>query len=122
MKAMVCTFALVAIAGESKFKVIKMIISAVILNIEDLSDEAVVYAKKINGRFESCSEVVLLELPEEDLDLSTKDISKKYCPGFEYFLEGFIVKEMVQDMRVVPDYKTVEQQVKRVIYYAEFDA
>jgi hypothetical protein len=99
-----------------------MTIKDVISNINELSEEAVIYAKKINGRFESSSEVVLLELTEEERELLTKDISEKYCPGFDYFLEGFMVKEMVQDIRIVPEYNSVDQQVKRIIYYAEFDA
>lgn len=99
-----------------------MTIKDIISNINELREEAVIYAKKINGRFESSSEVVLLELTEEERELLTKDISEKYCPGFDYFLEGFMVKEMVQDIRIVPEYNSVDQQVKRIIYYAEFDA
>ena len=99
-----------------------MTIKDVISNIKELSEEVVIYAKRIDGRFQSSSEVVLLELSEEELELLTKNISEKYCPGFDYFLEGFMVKEMVQDMQLVPEYSTVDQQVKRIIYYAEFDA
>ena len=99
-----------------------MTIKDVISNFNELNEEVVIYAKKIDGKFESSSEVVLLELSEEERGLLTKDISKKYCPGFDYFLEGFMVKEMVQEMRIVPEYHTVDQQVKRIIYYAEFDA
>ena len=93
-----------------------------ISNIEDLSDEAVIYAKKIEGKFQGSSEVVLLEIPEEDFDLPTKDISEKYCPGFDYFLEISIIKEVLEDMSVLPGHKSLEQQVERVIHYAEFDA
>ena len=99
-----------------------MTIKDVISNINELSEEAVIYAKRIDGKFESSSEVILLELSEEELELLTKDISEKYCPEFDYFLEGFMVKEMVQDIRIVPEYSTVDQQVKRIIHYAEFDA
>lgn len=99
-----------------------MTIKDVISTIDELGEWVVIYAKKIDGRFESSSEVVLLELTEAELELLTKDISEKYCPGFDYFLEGFMVREMVQDMRMVPEYNTVDQQVKRIIYYAEFDA
>jgi hypothetical protein len=42
----------------------KMTIKDLILNINELSEEIVIYAKKIDGRFESSSEVVL---PEEEL-------------------------------------------------------
>jgi hypothetical protein len=99
-----------------------MTIQDIISNIDELSEEAVIYAKKINGRFESYSEAIVLELPEEALELLTKDVSEKYCPGFDYFLEGYMVKEMVEEIRVVPEYQKVDRQVKRGIYYAEFDA
>ena len=99
-----------------------MTIRDIIANIDALSEEVVIYARKVDGRFEDSSEIVLLELPDEDLELLTKDVSEKYCPGFDYFLEGFMIKEMVEEIRAVPEYQTVDQQVKRVIYYAEFDA
>ncbi|HEU4901858.1 MAG TPA: hypothetical protein VFT06_03675 [Flavisolibacter sp.] len=99
-----------------------MTIRDIISNTDALSEEVVIYARKVDGRFEDSSEIVLLELPDEDLELLTKDVSEKYCPGFDYFLEGFIIKEMVEEIRTVPEYQTVDQQVKRVIYYAEFDA
>jgi hypothetical protein len=99
-----------------------MTIQDVILNIDELSEDAVIYAKKVDEKFQSDSEVALLEMSDEDLALPTKEVSEKYCPGFDYFLEVFLVKEMVQEMQLDPQFKTVEQQVKRIIYYAEFDA
>jgi hypothetical protein len=99
-----------------------MTIQDVISDIDELNEDVVIYARRISGKFESTSEVVLLALSEEELEWPIKNIVEKYCPGFDYFLEGFIVKEMAQDMRTVPEYKTVDAQVKRIIYYAEFDA
>ena len=99
-----------------------MTIQDVISNIDELNEDAVIYAKKVDSKFHSHSEVVLLELSEEDLELPTKEVAEKHCPGYDYFLEGFMVKEMVQDMRLVPEYETLEKQVDRIIYYAEFDA
>ncbi|GAO44737.1 hypothetical protein [Flavihumibacter petaseus] len=99
-----------------------MTIQEVISNIVELSEDAVIYAKKVDAKFHPLSEVVLLELSDEDLELPTKKVAEKHCPGYDYFLEGFIVKEMVQDMRLVPEYESVEKQVNRIIYYAEFDA
>ena len=99
-----------------------MTIRDIISSVHNLDEEVVIYAKRVNGRFEGSSEAVLLELPDEDLELPTKDVSEKYCPGFDYFLEGDIVKEMVEDIRTFPEYQSVDQQVQRLIYYAEFDA
>ena len=99
-----------------------MSIHDLISNVDGLNDETVVYAKKINGKFRIDSEVVLLELSDEELELLTREVSARYCPGFDYFLEGYMIKEMVEEIRISPEFRTVEQQVQRVIYYAEFDA
>lgn len=99
-----------------------MTIQDAILNIDELTGETVIYAKKINGKFESYSEALLLEISDEDLELPTKEVSEKYCPGFDYFLEGDIVKEVLEDIQDLPEYQTTDQQVKRVIHYAENDA
>ena len=82
-----------------------MTIRDIISNIDELSEDVVIYARKVGGRFEDSSEIVLLELPDEDLELLTKDVSEKYCPGFDYFLESFLIKEMVEEMRTVPEYQ-----------------
>ena len=99
-----------------------MTIHDVISNIDELSEDVVIYAQKIDGRFQPHSEATLLNLSETELELPTKVVSEKYCPGFHYFLESFMVKEMVRDMRLAPEYRTAENQLKRIIYYAEFDA
>ena len=69
-----------------------MTIGDVVSSINGLNDETVIYAKKINEKFQSQSEVVLLDLPEQDLELPIKDVSEKYRPGFDYFLEAFVVQ------------------------------
>ena len=99
-----------------------MTIKDVISNVEELNEQIVVYAKRIDGRFESSSEAVRLELSDVDLELPVNKVSEKYCLGFDYFLEGCIIREMIEGIRAVPEYQTVEQRVKRIIYYAEFDA
>jgi len=77
----------------------------------------VIYAKRIDGKFTSSSEAVLLELTEEEMDLKISEIINKYCPGFDYFIEVFVVEDMILDKSC-----SIEQKIDRVIYYAEFDA
>ncbi len=72
-----------------------MDLKRVITNSSDMNEDLVVYAKKIDGRFLSSSEAVLLELTEEEQDLKTNEIADKKCPGFSYFLEMFIIKDYV---------------------------
>jgi hypothetical protein len=99
-----------------------MILSEIISSIDTQNDEAVIYVKKIDGKFLPLSEAVLLNLTDEEIDLPTKEISERYCPGFDYFLEVFLVKDMVEDMKKEVGFKSLEQQVNRIIHYAEFDA
>lgn len=99
-----------------------MTISEVVSKIEELNEDSIIYAKRQGGKFLSSSEAVLLELTEEEQALSTAEVANKYCPDFDYFLEVFLVRDMVDDLRRAVGYKSLEQQVERIIHYAEFDA
>jgi hypothetical protein len=92
-------------------------------NYED-SEEMMyqIFAKKINGRFESNSEAILLKLTLEEMEINTADISNSKCPGFDYFLELFILQDFYKDLEKLEEYKLDIEKVKRIIYYAEFDA
>lgn len=99
-----------------------MTLSEVITNIDGQSEEAIIFAKKINERFSASSEALVVELNEEELGAPTKEIADRYCPGFNYFLEVFLVKDMMKDLKNTVGYKSSEQQIDRIIHYAEFDA
>ncbi len=99
-----------------------MNITEVIAAIEEQNEDAVIFAKMENGKFTNTSETVILDLTEAEMEMYTDEIAQKYCPGFIYFLEVFIVKEMVVDLRKVEEYSTLTKLVDRIIYYAEFDA
>ncbi len=99
-----------------------MDLEKVIADSLGLNDDLVVYAKKIDGRFISSSEAVLLELKEEEQDLKTNEIADRKCPGFSYFLEMFLIKEMMDDLENIEPKKNLEQKIETVIHYAEFDA
>lgn len=99
-----------------------MTIKEIIANIHDQNEEAMIFAKRVDGKFLPSSEAVIIELNEEEKDWKTYEIAKKHCPGFDYFLEVYLVKDMVEDMKTTVGYKSMDQQVDRIIYYAEFDA
>jgi hypothetical protein len=90
----------------------------IITDYSDINDDLIVYAKKIDGRFQSSSQVVLLELTEDEKDMNTTDITEQKCPGFSYFMEVFLIKEIMQDF----DIKDIEGKIEAVIHYVEFDA
>jgi len=99
-----------------------MDIQKLIANVNDLPDDAVIYAKRVEGRFHHSSEAVSIELTEEEIDEMTEDISAKYCPGYDYFLEVALIKELLEDIADDPEFNSVEEKARRVIHYAEFDA
>lgn len=99
-----------------------MTLGEVITNIDKQNEEAVIFAKRVDGNFLSSSEAVLIELDDEEQDLRTKEIADKHCPGFDYFLEVYLVKDMAGDLKNAAGFKSLEQQIDRIIHYAEFDA
>mgnify|MGYP000482714448 CR=1 FL=1 len=89
-------------------------------NIEKIDEESVLYVEKIDGHFLPDSEVTILNLTEEELEWKTFEVTEKKCPGFEYFMEGFLIKEFMED--VSPQYPTLEKKCNRLIHYVEYDA
>ncbi|MCK4636236.1 MAG: hypothetical protein KAT32_05235 [Candidatus Moranbacteria bacterium] len=96
-----------------------MTIEEIIKNINDFSDSerATIYAEKLNNKWLLSSEAIVLELTEDEAELSIEEISKKYTPGKEYFLEIFLIKELMDGCDEI-DKKIIEI----IIYYAENDA
>jgi len=99
-----------------------MTIRDVISNIDNQSDEAIIFAQKEEGKFFPSSKAVVVELTEEEQDAPLKEIAEKYCPGLDYFLEVFLVKDLVGALSATAGYKSLEQQIERIIHYTESDA
>jgi hypothetical protein len=88
-------------------------------NIDKIDEESVLYVKRIDGQFLFQSEVTILKLTEEELEWRTFEVTEKKCPGFEYFLEVFLINEIIEDFE---KNESIEAKCKRLIHYAEFDA
>ncbi len=50
------------------------------------------------------------------------ELADSKCPGLSYFLEMFLVKEMMEDLKSIEPQKSIEEKIEIVINYAEFDA
>jgi hypothetical protein len=68
------------------------------------------------------SEAVLLELTVDEEEMKTNEIAAVKCPGFYYFMELFLIKEMMEDFNNDDSYKDNVQKIERLIHYVEFDA
>jgi hypothetical protein len=98
-----------------------MTISKLISNIDDQSEEAILFAQKEHGKFLPTSKAVVVELTKEEQDAPVEEIAEKYCPGLDYFLEVALVKDLVGALEATGGYTSLEQQVERIIRYAEQD-
>lgn len=103
-----------------------MILSEIILQCDQYldSDEFMymVFAKRLNGKFEPFSEVQVLHLTLEEMEMELIDIANLKCPGYDYFLEMYILQDFFNDIKNMDEYILDSEKVKRLIYYAEFDA
>ena len=103
-----------------------MNLKKVILNCNQYedSDEFIhmVFAKKLNNRFESHSEAMVLRLTLPEMEMNLKEIRNSKCPELDYFLEMNIIRNIYAGIRNLEEYKLDDEKVKRIIYYAEFDA
>lgn len=95
-----------------------MVLIEVLKDLEEIDDECVLYVKRTNGKFTSESDTVILDLTEAEKSWKTYDVTKNKCPGYEYFLEVFLVNEIIEDLE--PN-ESLESKCGRVIHYAEFD-
>ncbi|GGH27407.1 hypothetical protein FAZ19_18955 [Sphingobacterium alkalisoli] len=93
-------------------------------NLYEDSDEFMhmVFAKKQNDKFELYSEATVLRLTLDEMEMNLIDIRNSKCLGFDYFLEMNIIQDFYADIRNSEEYKTDDEKVTRIIYYAEFDA
>lgn len=97
-----------------------MTITELIKNINSIeNDYAVVFAQKIDGEFLRDSKIVVLEIDEESEEDLSKTAKLQY-PEFDYFLELFLIKELIDDL--TENFDNVNQVVTRVIHYAKYDA
>lgn len=103
-----------------------MILSEAILNCKNYEDSEenmyVIYSKKIDEKFHSDSEAIILELTPEEMEIKWTEIAAEKCPGFEYFLEMFVLKDIYEDLLTLEELESNDKKVERIIYYAEFDA
>lgn len=55
-----------------------------------------IYAKRINGKFQPDSESLVLKLTIEEMEMKSIEVAEEKCPGFDYFLEMFVLKDFTK--------------------------
>jgi len=70
-------------------------------SIESHSEEATIFAERINGEFRPESRAVLIEFTDEELSMPVQEVAERRAPGTEYFLEMFVAKMFYRDGRSI---------------------
>jgi len=99
-----------------------MTIQEIISKLNDINEDATVFAKSIDGEFQATSSVALVELTEDEKSLPTVKIAKLKCPGYEYFMEVFLIKEFVGDLLAANPRMEIQDRVAQLIDYVKYDA
>jgi hypothetical protein len=97
-----------------------MKLAEAVLNLNGLPDEAILFAERIDGHFTPESSVVVLTLDDNELKMPTTEIAALKAPGTEYFLEAFLVRDMVAELQ--DQGADTSLTLQRIIHYAEHDA
>jgi hypothetical protein len=101
-----------------------MTLYEIIKSIESQQEEATIFAERVNGEFRPESRAVLIEMTHEELSMPVQEVALKRAPGTEYFLEIFVVKDVLegwQEHRQKAE-TTPEELTAVTIYYAKNDA
>jgi len=89
-----------------------------------LPGDGTIFAERIGASFRPDSEAEVLTLSDHEVAINVHDLAIRKAPGKEYFLEVFIIRELLDDLR--KDQQTIgsfqDQEVDRIIKYAEEDA
>ena len=101
-----------------------MTLYEILQSIESHSEEATIFAERINGKFRPESRAVLIEMTDEELSMPVQEVAARRAAGTEYFLELFVAKDVLEGWQ---EYRqgaeiTPEEQTEVTIYYAENDA
>ena len=101
-----------------------MQLAEAIFNLGDHPDEAILFAERIDGHFSPESPVVILSLDDVELAQPTAEVAASKAPGTDYFLEAFLIRDMVADWQGTraENSISISQLVDRIIHYAEHDA
>lgn len=96
----------------------------IIQSINSYDDEGAIFAQKLDGSYHSKSEAVVIEMTDKELEMETSELAASRCPGKSYFLEVFLVQEVLEGWASNHDGRqpSIEEACQCLIHYAEHDA
>ena len=65
--------------------------------------------------------ILMLFVAWQAIEWKTYEVTEKKCPGFEYFMEIFLIIDFMNDLQE-DEFPTLDKKGQRLIHYAEFDA
>jgi hypothetical protein len=93
----------------------------IIADLDSHSEDDIIYAAPINGKWCAESPAALVPFPEDGDHLRSMGQDRD---GMTYMLEVFLANEVIDDWaaRTGVEYLDIETKIKLLAYYAEHDA
>ena len=92
-------------------------------DIAALPDDATLFVERIDGKFRHASAVTVLVLSDDDISRLMEDVADEQAPGKDYFLEAFVIMELLEAWREDHHGETpsLDEFLDLVIHFAECD-
>ncbi len=99
-------------------------LEVILTGLEKFADDLVIFAERIDGKFQAKSKAAVIALSDEELMQPLHQISASCASGLDYFLEIDVVLEALDAWSMQRDGQmpSTGQTIEAAIYYAEYDA
>jgi hypothetical protein len=100
-----------------------MLLSEAIRDLDKLPEDATLFAERVEGHFAPTSQVLSIELTDEERATPVVEVAARRAPGKHYFLEVFVAREALAGWRSMRGVERLppEEATRVVIHYAEND-
>lgn len=96
-------------------------IKDIIADTDLFQDDDIIYAKRIDGKFLKDSPVAILDLTEEEKNISIAETIETKCPGFDYFLEARILNDLMYDLETQKPALDLDEMIESIIQYVDYN-
>jgi hypothetical protein len=96
-------------------------IKDIIADTDLFQDDDIIYALRIDGKFLKDSQVAILDLTEEEKNMSIAETIETKCPGFDYFIEARILNDLMYDLESEKPPLDLDKMIESIFHYVEFN-